>query len=117
MNININFTGVDSTEAIKEYATDKAESLSTYFDGITGIDIDVGKRGHQQKGSDEFYAEFKVQIPTKPNLYIVKESSDLYKAIDKVRDHLKVELERIKGKMHQIDREEVREQKAYQEDL
>lgn len=117
MNININFTEIDSSDAIKEYVTEKAESLTTYFEDITSIDIDVGKRGqHHNKGDHEFYAEFKVQIPSKPSVYIVKEAADLYKAIDKVRDHLKVELEKIKGKMNEIDREELREQKAYHPD-
>jgi len=51
MNININFTGIEPTEAIKEYVTEKVESLTTFFDGIESADIDVGmKSHHHQKG-------------------------------------------------------------------
>ena len=113
MNININFTGMESTEAIKEYVTEKVESLTTFFEGIESADIDVGMKSHHHLKGNVHYAEFKLQIPGRPSLYVVKESDDLYKAIDKVRDHMKVELEKVKGKMNQIDREELRDIKGY----
>lgn len=115
MNININFTGIDPTEAIKEYVTEKVESLTTFFDGITSADIDVGMKSHHHQKGKVYYAEFKLQIPSKPSLYVTKEAEDLYKAIDKVKDHMKVELDEIKGRMNNIDREEIRGEKAYQE--
>ncbi len=114
MNININFTGIDATDAIKEYITEKVESLTTFFEGIESADIDVGMKSHHHNKGKIYYAEFKLQIPTRPSLYVSKDAEDLYKAIDKVKDHMKVELEKIKGKMHQLDREEIREEKAYQ---
>lgn len=115
MNININFTGIDATEAIKAYVTEKVEGLTTFFEGIESADIDVGMRSNHHNKGKIYYAEFKLQIPGRPSLYIDKDAEELYKAIDKVRDHMKVELEKIKGKMNQIDREELREVKAYQE--
>lgn len=115
MNININFTGIEATNAIKEYITEKVESLTTYFEDISSADVDVGmSSSHHNKGKI-YYAEFKIQIPSKPSLYIRKDAEDLYKAIDKVKDHMKVELEKIKGKMNYIDREQVRSERAYQE--
>lgn len=78
-------------------------------------DVDVGMHSHHHQKGDVFYAEFKLQIPTKPSLYVTKEADDLYKAIDKVRDHMKVELDELKEKMHHVDREEIREEKGYQE--
>ncbi len=116
MNINVNFTGIDPTDAIRDYATDKAEGLLNYFEKITSIDIDVGMKSRHHNKGKVFYAEMKLQIPSKPSLYISKEAEDLYKAIDKVRDHLKVELEKIKGKMQQKDREGLRDQKGYEEE-
>jgi ribosomal subunit interface protein len=113
MNININFTGIEATDALKEYITGKVEGLKTFFDGIVSADIDVGMRSqHHQKGK-VYYAEFKLQIPGKPSVYVTKDAEDLYKAIDKVKDHMKVELEKVKGKMNQVNREELRDQKQY----
>ncbi len=106
---------MEATDAIKAYVTEKVESLTTFFDGIGSADIDVGmKSNHHNKGKI-FYAEFKLQIPSRPSLYVTKDAESLYKAIDKVKDHMKVELEKIKGKLNNIDREELREVKAYQE--
>ncbi len=115
MNINIHFTGIDATDAIKKYVTEKVEGLTTFLEEITSANIDVGMRSqHHQKGKI-YYAEFKLQIPGTPGLYVKKDAEDLYKAIDKVRDHMKVELEKVKGKKNNIDRDELREAKGYQE--
>jgi ribosomal subunit interface protein len=115
MNININFTGMDATDAIKAHVTDKVESLITFFEDIGSADIDVGMDSHHHNKGKVYYAEFKLQIPGRPSLYVKKRAEDLYKAIDKVKDHMKVELEKIKGKMNQIDRDEIRGEKGYQE--
>ncbi len=106
---------MEATDAIKEYVTEKVEGLTTYFEHIDSADIDVGLRSNHHNKGKIYYAEFKLQIPSKPSLYITKDAEDLYKAIDKVKDHMKVELEKIKGKMNHVDREELREVKAYQE--
>lgn len=115
MNININFTGMEATDAIKEYITEKVESLTTFFEGISSADIDVGMKSQHHNKGKIYYAEFKLQIPSRPSLYLSKDAEDLYKAIDKVKDHMKVELEKIKGKMNKLDREELRDTKAYHE--
>ena len=116
MNININFTGIEPTEAIKEYVTEKVESLTTFFDGIESADIDIGMESHHHQKGKVYYAEFKLKLPGRPHLYIKKNAEDLYKSIDKVKDHMKVELEKVKGKMHQLDREELRDTKGYTEE-
>ncbi|HBB38598.1 MAG: Ribosomal subunit interface protein [Candidatus Magasanikbacteria bacterium GW2011_GWD2_43_18] len=113
MNININFTGIEPTEAIKEYVTEKVESLTTFFDGIESADIDVGMKSHHHQKGKVYFAEFKLQIPGRPSLYLSKEADSLYKAIDKVKDHMKVELEKVKGKMNQLGREDIRGTKQY----
>lgn len=113
MTINIKGTGIELTEAIKKYITEKMESLEKFFDNITGVDIDVGIRStHHNKGKI-YYAEFNLSVP-KHMIRVEKDAEDLYKAIDKVKDHLKVELEKIKGKMRDKDKEVLRNQKEYQ---
>lgn len=115
MNINIHFTKIDSSDALKVAAIEMAESLVKYFEGIISVDIDLGRTtDHHEKGQ-VYYAEYNVAIPG-DMVRVSKESEDLYKAIEKVKDHLKVELEKYKGKMNHIDREEIRETKAYHDD-
>lgn len=115
MIINIQCTGIDTTEAIKAYATEKLEGVEKYFDNIQQIDIDVGMRSQHHNKGKVFYAEANVSVPGKL-VRVVKEADDLYKAIDKVKDHLKVEFEKLKGKMRNQDRAMIRDQKAYHED-
>lgn len=113
MNINIQAKGIDMTGAIKQYVEEKAGNLEKYFDNIIGVDVIVGMDSqHHHKGS-VYFAEFNVAIPGK-NINLKKEAEDLYKAIDKVRDHLKVEFEKMKGKMRDKDQEMLREQKGYE---
>lgn len=115
MKITIQGTGMELTEAIKQYAEEKAQSLEKYFDNIQQADIDVGMNSHHHNNGKIYYAEINLSVPGKL-IRVVKESEDLYKAIDKVKDHLKVELEKMKGKMNEIDREGLRDQKGYQEE-
>ena len=112
MVINIHGTGIDLTDAIKQYAEKKIMMLQKYFDNITKVEIDVGMRSHHHQKGAIYYAEVNLHIPGH-DLRMVKEEENLYKAIDKVKDHFKVELDRIKGKMRVKDRGAIREQKVY----
>lgn len=112
MSININGTGIDLTVAIKQYVEEKFGDLDKFFDNIQRMDIDVGKRSDHHNKGEIFYAEANVHVPGK-DLRVVKESEDLYKAIDKVRDHLKNELKEYKEKMRRLDKETIRDAKEY----
>jgi len=114
MNINIKGTNIELTEAIKNYAEEKISSLNKFFDNIQTADIDVGMNSHHHQKGDIFYAEVNLSVPGKL-LRVVKEEPDLYKAIDKVKDHLKVELEKMKEKMRAKDKKVLRSEKEYQE--
>ena len=111
MVITIQGTGIDLTESIKEYAEEKIGGVEKFFDNIQTVDVDLGELNHPNAGKT-FYAEVNVSIPGKL-IRVRKDSETLYKAIDKVKDHLKVEFEKMKGKMRDKDREVIREQKAY----
>ena len=114
MNINVQAKGIDMTDAIKQYVEDKAQMLTKYFDNIVSVDVIVGMNSqHHQKGKI-YFAEFNVSVPGK-NINLKKEAEDLYKAIDKVKDHLKVEFEKMKGKMRDKDQQVLRDTKGYQE--
>lgn len=115
MNINIKATGMEMTDAIRSYAEEKMETLVKFFDNIQHIDIDVGMNSNHHNKGNVYYAEVNMSIPGRL-VRVVKEEADLYKAIDKVKDHLKVELEQEKEKMRRKDKHELREQKAYHEE-
>ena len=114
MIINIKATGMDITPAIRKYAEEKVEGLTKYFNNITQADIDVGLKSHHHLKGKIYYAEFNIHVPGKM-VRASKNSEDLYKAIDKVKDHLKVELEKMKEKMRAKDKKVLREQKGYKE--
>jgi ribosomal subunit interface protein len=89
------------------------EMLQKYFEGIQNVDVEIGLRSqHHNKGAI-YFADINVQVPGNV-LHMEKDAEDLYKAIDKAKDHLKMELEKIKEKTGRIDREEIRESKEYQ---
>lgn len=114
MNVKIKGTGMELTEPIRKYAEEKINSLTKFFDNIINADIDVGMRSHHHLNGKIYYAEVNLSVPGKI-IRVVKESENLYKAIDKVKDHLKVELEKMKEKMRRKDRKVLRSGKEYQE--
>ena len=116
MTINIKATGMEMTDAIKQYAEDKFEDLIKFFGNIQHMDIDIGMRSHHHHKGKIFYAELNVSVPKKEMIRVVKEADDLYKAIDKVRDHLKSELKEFKEKLKTKDKKQLRGQKEYKEE-
>lgn len=115
MKVNVNFTNVDSTENLYSYARDKMAGLKKYYDDIQQMDIDIGRTSNHHKKGDVFYCESNIHVPN-DMIRVVKETEDLYKAIDKVRDHLKVILKDYSDKKNQVDREKIRDTKSYQEE-
>lgn len=114
MIINIHGTNIDLTDALRQYAEEKVESLTKYFDNIMQADIDIGKRSEHHNKGNIFYAEVNLHVPGEI-LRSVKDTPDVYASIDEVKDHLKIELEKLKGKLRHKDKAGLREQKGYQE--
>lgn len=114
MQINIKGTGMELTAAIKQYAEEKIRGLEKFFDRIQNADIDVWLLSHHHHSGKIYYAEVNLNVPGQL-LRVSRECEDLYKAIDKVRDHLKMELEKMKEKMRRKDKKVLRGGKEYQE--
>ncbi len=112
MTINVQAEGVEMTPALKQYAEEKISGLDKFFDNIQGADVHIGMQSHHHLKGKIYYAHVNLSVPGKV-MRVEKDAEDLYKAIDKVRDHFKVEFEKLKGKMRQKDREEIRGHKAY----
>ncbi|MCB9798248.1 ribosome-associated translation inhibitor RaiA [Candidatus Nomurabacteria bacterium] len=116
MTINVKAVGVEMTDALNQYTKEKFETLTKFFENIIQADVTIGKNSDHHAHGEVFYAHATLHVPSHSNIFIEKTEVDLYKAIDKVKDHLKVELEKLKGQMRAKDHEEIREQKAYQMD-
>ncbi|MFZ2804258.1 MAG: ribosome-associated translation inhibitor RaiA [Patescibacteria group bacterium] len=88
MTITIRAVGMDLTDAIRQYAEEKFGMLEKYDSSIIMIDVDLNTdTKHHQKGAI-FSCSANVQVPG-DMLRVEKHEEDLYKAIDKVKDHLR----------------------------
>ncbi len=114
MIITLRATGMELTEALKLYTDEKFSGLVKYFDNIQKAEVNIGMRSHHHQKGKIYYCEVNLHIPGKV-LCVEKDAEDLYKAIDSVKDHLKVELQDAKERMRDRDRDGVRHQKEYVE--
>lgn len=102
MTINIIHHNIELTPAIKRYTEEKMQSLLKYFDSITHIDVELGIKNHHHKKGKIYECKAVVQIAGDV-MKLEKDADDQYKAIDKVKDHLRVELTKLKGKLQDRD--------------
>lgn len=99
MNINIKTTAISLTSAISDYTNKRMEKIQTLLsdDPSVKLDIELAKTtSHHQKG-EIFRAEIHI-VGANKNIYASSEESDLYTAIDIVRDQVVSELTSEKGK-------------------
>lgn len=103
MTINIIHRGLELTPAIKDHIEEKMTSLAKYEERLEHLDVEVGRTTHHHQKGDIFFCKVVAAVHGDV-LRIEKEEEDLYKAIDKVKDHLRVELaarkERIRDRAH-----------------
>lgn len=97
MNIIIKATNIELTSNIKDYVEEKISSLDKYFNNIIEAQIEIGVNSQHHKKGEIFFAEVNIKVPGKL-LRVAKTEKKLFKAIDKVKDHLKVVLRRHKEK-------------------
>jgi putative sigma-54 modulation protein len=100
MNIKIKSTRLELTDAIRNYFQTKMDMVEKYLGDIKVIncDVEIEKAvGGQHKG-EIFRAEVNLEVPQKL-LRVEKTEKDLYKAIDKVKDHLEVVIKKYKEKL------------------
>jgi len=114
MQILITGKNIELTEALKKYAEEKFSALDKFFDKIIRADVVLSRDNHHQKG-DVNYCECKLEIPGQ-DLFVSKDEPNMYKAIDKVSDHLAEELKKHKEKTRSVEkhkRESKRVNKEY----
>lgn len=99
MKINIRANNLKMTPAIKTYIEEKMVGVEKFLGKIPVINCDFEVElttKHHHKG-DIFRAEVNLEI-AKDLLRVEKLEADLYKAIDKVKDHLVDLIKRHKEK-------------------
>ena len=103
MTINIVARGIELTPAIKQYAEEKMSGLVKYLDSIRHIDVEVGMASGHHHSGNIFECKTNVQIGGE-TIMVEREAEDLYKAIDKVKDHLRETISQWKKKMDERNR-------------
>lgn len=90
---------MELTEAIKDYVQVKMDSTEKYLGDVQIIncDFEVEKSLPGQHKGEVFRAEVNLQVPHEL-LRVEKTETDLYKAIDKVKDHLELVIKKYKEK-------------------
>ncbi len=99
MRINLKSSNLEMTEALERYIEEKVNMIEKYLGGIEVINCDFAIEkavGDQNKGKI-FRAEINLQVP-RELLRVEKTEADMYKAIDKVKDHLVLLVKKYKEK-------------------
>lgn len=99
MQINIKATNIELTPRIKDYVQEKMDMLEKYLGDIKVIQADFEvaiTTLHHVKG-EIYRAEANIELPHEL-LRVEKTEKDLFKAIDKVKDHLKISIKKYKEK-------------------
>ncbi|MGI6374021.1 MAG: ribosome hibernation-promoting factor, HPF/YfiA family [Patescibacteria group bacterium] len=99
MKINLKSTRLEITEAIANYSQAKMDALDKYLGDleVLNCDLELERVAGNQKKGNIFRVEANLEVPKKL-LRVEKTEADLYKAIDKVRDHLEQAIKKHKGK-------------------
>jgi putative sigma-54 modulation protein len=108
MTIQIRALQMDMMPAIQAYVEEKFQMLEKYQADILSIDVELSRESHQHKG-DVFCCSANVQIPGDV-LHVEKSEEDLYKAIDKVKDHLQEVLVEAKERQRALERKAAEEE-------
>lgn len=99
MQIQIKATKIELTDAIRDYIQKKVDMLEKYLGDAQVINchFEVGLAVGGQHSGEIYRAEMNLSLPGKL-LRVEKTEEDLYKAIDKVKDHLEREIVDYKEK-------------------
>ena len=100
MNINLKFTSLEPTEAIRTYANQKFLMLEKILkhldeDGSADLHLELALTTHHHQKGSVYSAKANLHIPGK-DFQVQEEREDLYAAIDIAKDTLLHSLEKYK---------------------
>jgi putative sigma-54 modulation protein len=112
MNIIINGSHIQITDAIREYVTKKLQTLETFVDDSSKVVADLGKTTNHHKSGDIFRAE--IHVHSKGVLTrVAKEAEDLYMAIDIAQGEMLDVLSNLKDKKQTLWKKGAQKIKAF----
>lgn len=94
MRTNIKATGINLTPAISDYLGEKLSHLERFLDASDEsllANVELGKTTQHHKHGEVFRAEIKLHGAGQ-DFYAVAHESDLYAAIDKLKDEIIAEI-------------------------
>ncbi|MSR87980.1 MAG: ribosome-associated translation inhibitor RaiA [Candidatus Zambryskibacteria bacterium] len=105
MKINIKATGITLTPDISNYVEKRIFTIEKYVESSANAvaQVEVGKNTLHHKSGDIFRAEVHI-VGAGLNLYAASEQSDLYAAIDLVKDEIIQSILHTKGKRQTLTR-------------
>lgn len=103
MQLNLKATNLELTPNLRDYVQKKMDMLEKYLGSIKvyNASIEVCRTSHHHLKGEVYCAEANLTVKGKL-LRVTKTEKDLYKAIDKVKDHLEMVIKKYKDK--KIDR-------------
>ena len=108
MQVKIKATKIDLTSRIKEYVQEKMDMLEKYLGSVSvqNCDVEIGMTTGNQSAGKIYRAEVNLEVPGKL-IRVEKTEEELFKAIDKVKDHLTRSIRRYKQKIRDKKRQVV----------
>jgi putative sigma-54 modulation protein len=99
MKIKIKASKIELNSNIKEYIQEKMDMLDKYLGSVsvTNCDVEIARELTGQHSGKVFRAELNLNLPGEL-LRVEKTEKDIYKAIDKVKDHMTRSIRRYKQK-------------------
>ena len=99
MKVRIKATKIEMTDAIRDHVQQKADMLEKYLGSyeVINCDVEVGLNSGKHNKGKIFKAEMNLQVPGEL-LRVEKEAEDLYKAVEKVKDHMAQAIVKYKEK-------------------
>lgn len=99
MQVQIKATKIELTPEIKDYVQEKMDMLDKYLGNfqVINADFEVEKISEHHAKGKIFRAEFNLSLPGEM-LRVEKSTNDIFKAIDKVKDHMEIIIKKYKEK-------------------
>jgi len=100
MRINLKATRLSITDALRDYCQIKMDNVEKYLGQVPVIncDVEIEKTAGEQRHGDIFRAEVNLEVP-RQLLRVERTAPDMYKAIDKAQEHLKLVIKKYKDKL------------------
>lgn len=98
MTINIRATGCELTPSLRQYVEEKFSGLEKYGIKMFQADVHVGKDTQHHNKGEVFTCSATIEL-VGDVVKVERTAEDLYKAIDKVKDHLRETLSQLKDRI------------------